>query len=589
MKNHIPNWDLSDLYSSVGDPKIGADMEGAFRAAHNFQKKYKGKVVKLRSARELLKITKEYEKIIQEAELPAVYAEIVFTVKSGDEKIGALVQKTRTGLINVNKELTFFELEILKIPVDVLAKIIKDPQLKNYAHFFKKLLKERPHRLSEAEEKILSDTLLTGELAFTRLFDNILGTKKYQIDGKTLSEAEILGLLYSAYDRNTRKKAALTFTKGLEESLSTLTFIFNILSQDKEIRDKYRRFPDPEAARHLDNEISQKAVDALASTATRNYKLVGDFYRFKKEVLGYQNLYDYDRYAPTAESKTIIPFKQAKEIILKAFHKFSSEYAALAQEFFDKKWIDAKPKKGKIGGAYCNYVAPNLHPYIFINYTGTVRDVLTLAHELGHGVQAMLARRQTRLNFDWPLTVAETASIFSEMIVFDYLRKEVKNEKDLFSLYMGEIESIFATVFRQVSMHLFEKDFHRIRKEQGELSAKDISNIWLKRQKEMFGNSVELTKEYGIWWGYVSHFVFAPFYVYAYAFGELLTLSLYAKYKKNGPIFLKKFTAMLAAGGSKSPQELMSPLGINLDDPNFWQEGIELIEELIKEAKFLHK
>lgn len=585
MKNNVPCWDLSDLYSSIKDPQIKSDLKGTVKAAQKFQIKYKGKISQVDSAKKLLAITKEYEQIIQQSEKPLVYAELSFSVKSNDENVGALVQKTRTEYMKVKKELTFFELEFLWIPSKVLSKLCKSPSLKSYRHFYEKLLKEKPHRLSEAEEKILNDTLLTGELAFTRLFDNILGSKKYKLGRKTLNESETIALLYSSSSRKVREKAASAFTKGLKESLPNLSYIFNVLSHDKQIRDGYKKFSSPETPRHLENEITQEIVDVLSKTVVKNYHLVKDFYRFKKKALGLKKLYDYDRYAPVAKSKMKIPFDEAKKIILRAFDSFSAEYAACAKEFFDNNWIDAKLAKGKRGGAYCSYVAPDLHPYIFLNYSGSTKDVLTLAHELGHGVQAMLSRRQTRLNFDWPLTIAETASTFSELIVFDFLKREIKDQKELFSLYTEKIESIFATVFRQISMYNFEKDFHRLSREKGELTVKEINSLWIKRQKEMFGGSVELTSEYSVWWSYIPHFIHTPFYVYAYAFGELLTLSLYARYKKNNATFLKKYLEMLSLGGSKSPQKLMNPLEVDLNDPDFWQEGINIISDMVEEAK----
>jgi oligoendopeptidase F len=366
-----------------------------------------------------------------------------------------------------------------------------------------------------------------------------------------------------------------------------LTYITNILLEDKGIDDRLRRFPTPEAGRHLGNEIDQQTVDTMAEVVVQNYGLVQEFYGFKKQVLGLRRLYDYDRYAPVTRSHVKFSFDQAREMILTAFRAFSPVVGDAAAEFFHRRWIDAPPRYGKTGGAFCHYVTPDVHPYVFMNYTGDARSVLTLAHELGHGVHAYLARRQTYLNFSWPLTIAETASVFGEMVVFENLKDALPSRQEKFALHFGKIEEIFATVFRQISLYRFEQDLHRDRRERGELPVEAINALWRRRQEEMFGRSVTLTPDYDIWWSYIPHFVHTPFYVYAYAFGELLTLSLYARYRREGRPFVDRYLEMLAAGGSKSPRELLEPMGVDLTRRDFWQGGMEIIRQMIKEVERL--
>ncbi len=327
----------------------------------------------------------------------------------------------------------------------------------------------------------------------------------------------------------------------------------------------------------------------MSDTVSGRYDIVQDFYRFKKNVLGLEKLYDYDRYAPVSSSKAVIPFLEAKEIVLNAYRRFSPEFAEIAQLFFDEGWIDADVRPNKRGGAFCMFVTTDVHPYVLVNYKGGLKDVMTLAHELGHAVHAYLAREQTYLNFDMPLTFAETASVFGEMLVFDDLRTRLTDKKELFALYMQKIEEIFATVFRQNAMYQFEQDLHRSYREKGELKTEEINHFWLSRQRDMFGKSVEMTDDYGIWWSYISHFFHSPFYVYSYTFGELLTLSLFAQYKSNGEVMVKQYFELLRSGGSKTPEGFLKPFGLSLESASFWQSGLTMIEQLVRDAKKLRK
>jgi oligoendopeptidase F len=471
----------------------------------------------------------------------------------------------------------------------VLAQAV---ELSRFRNFLLKLISSKPHRLSEREEQILQEKQMTGASAFTRLFDEEFAAKRYLLRGQVLTEAQILDKLHDP-NRKVRKEAAEGFTKGLKEESRRLTFIFNTILQDKSIDDRLAKFSSPEASRHLANQISQKAVDAMVGEVSRSTALVARYYKLKSRLLKVGKLFDYDRYAPVGrDSNTDISFDQARAIVTEASTKFSPVYADIVDQFFRKRWIHAAPTPGKISGAFCSFATADTHPFVLVNYSGTLKEVLTLAHELGHAVHAYLMREKGYINFGVPLTIAETASVFGEMLVFDHLRTEIKNPKQLLSLYCSKIEGVFATVFRQVSMHRFEQSAHAARRSHGELSAEQFSKLWRQHQEEMFEGAVTLTPGYNNWWSYIPHFLHTPFYVYAYAFGELLTVSLYSQYqdalhKGEESKFVARYLEMLSLGDSKSPAELVRPFGISLENAQFWRGGIKIIEGLLSELEEL--
>ncbi len=589
-KEAIPSWNLSDLYKNNTDPRITTTLQTQLQRAEIFAKNYRNKIITATS-QELLKIIKEYESILQEESKPVLYASLVFAADSKNQKNGAFFQKMQAETLKISQKLVFLELEIAHAKEEQINQWINDSQLKNYKHYLEKQKELRKHRLSEAEEKLLNEKTLTGCGAWQRLFNEVLSSKQFPYqEGKTkemLSETAALNLLYN-HDRKKRKAAADAFTEGLRQEAKILTLMANTLVQDKAIDDKYRNFSTPESYRHVNNEMTQEIVDLMSEVIIKNYTVVQEFYKFKKKVLKLEKLYDYDRYAPVVESKKHIPFEEAQTIVLNAYDQFSPIFAKTAEEFFKKGWIDADLRDGKKGGAFCTYVTPDLHPYVLVNYTGNIKEVLTIAHELGHGVNACLMRKQSYINFDHPLTMAETASIFGEMMVFDAV-KETLPPKEKFALYMQKIEEIFASVFRQTAMYKFEQDFHAKQKEHGEQTTEEINKLWRNRQVQMFGKAVELSPGYDYWWMYISHFWEAPFYVYAYACAELLVLSLYAQYKKEGKPFVPKYIKLLETGGSASPQDALKPLSIDLTKREFWEGGINLIKEMIKEAERLYK
>ncbi len=589
----LPSWDLSAYFNNKDDPRILSTLTDTKKRAEEFTHRWRGVLTTVSLPTEILFALQEYEAIFQEGIKPLHFAQLLQSVNSADADHGALFQKTQTAYTELYNQLIFFELELLALSDNALQKLAGAQELSNYRHFLLILLKTKPHRLPEREEQMLTDFSLTGKSAFTRLFDEELSQKKFSVSigekKEEWPEEKVLNLLQNP-NRDIRKAGADALTKGLKEDLRRLTYIFNVLGEDKRIRDRYQKFETPEASRHLANEVAQEAVTTMSEAVSKRTSLVADYYNLKREVLGLDELYDYDRYAPVLETERVYTFEEAKEMTLAAYGKFSPVIRERAEEFFQKKWIDAETKHGKRGGAFCSYGTPDKHPVVFLNYLGNTKSVLTLAHELGHGVHGSLMRKQTFLNFDAPLTIAETASVFGEMLVFDSLRDGVSGKERL-ALLMGMIEEIFATVFRQHAMYKFERDFHAARRSEGELRPERISELWMARQMEMFGNSVTLTDNYRIWWSYIPHFLHTPFYVYAYTFGELLTLSFYDMYQKTADkaAFADRYVALLEAGGAKTPEELVESFGIDLSHKEFWEGGLRVAGEIVEEAKNLHK
>lgn len=589
-RNSLPTWDLSDLYTSESDPAIERDLKRARQQAQRFNDAYRGTLVKHQATPATLKkILHEYEAILMILSELQRYAFLEFSIASTEPIKGAFLDRINAQTRDISRWLTFFELELGRIPVTIFKTLANHAELTQYRKYLLKQLARRPHHLSEKEEQIFNDLSLTGGEAFARFFEQETAGRLYTLRRtgrkRELSLTEVLTMQKDA-DRAVRKEGAQALSTGLKTSLTTAVYIYNTLAADKAIRDRYHGFASPEHAQHIENETTQAEVDAMAKAVVDGYGICHDLYTFKRHVLGYKKLYEYDRYAPVTAATKKFSWAEAQDIVLSSFGSFSPQYASVAKLFFDKHWIHAEPQSGKQGGAYCCYVTPRRHPYILLNYAGTLDDVNTLAHELGHAVQAYLARQQSFLHFDWPLTVAETASVFGEMLVFDYL-KTILGTHDSFALVMAKLDSIAATVYRQVTMYRFEQDVHERRK-QGELLPEDFNRLWQQRMQEMFGDSLTLTDNHAVWWSYVPHVIRTPFYVYSYAFGELLTLALYEHYRQGDPDFPARYMALLAKGGSEFPQALLEPLGISLAKPDFWQRGIQLIAGLLAEAKELH-
>jgi len=582
-------WELSDLYSGPRDPALEADLVRALEAARAFEGRHRGGVAAL-SPEELAQAVDSLEQLNEPLARALSYASLWFAADTSDPQRGALLQRVQERASEIRNTVLFFELEWVALDDDRARKQLSDPALARRSHFLAALRRYRPHVLSEPEEKLLEQTANTGRRAFGRLFDEVMGSLRFHFEhaGKTaeLSEEEVLAKLHEP-DRELRRSAASALTNGLRLHARLLGFIFNTLVQDKAVQDRLRRFTSAMQDRHLANEIDPASVEALLLSCERRYPLVARYYRLKASLLGLPMLEDFDRYAPLPGESGTRSFAEARRIVLDAYRDFAPELGRIASDFFERRWIDAELRPGKRGGAFCASTLPSLHPYVLLNYTGNLRDVMTLAHELGHGVHQSLARGQGLFEQDAPLTTAETASVFGEMLVFRRLMGEESNPRVRLALLCGKLEDAFATVFRQVVMTRFEESLHAARRSEGELEIPRVNELWLKANRPMFGDSVQLSEGYGYWWLYIPHFVHSPFYCYAYAFGELLVLALLRRCDEEGAAFVPRYLALLAAGGSDTPPRLLGKLGLDITDPGFWDGGLALLEGLVTEAETL--
>ncbi len=585
-------WDLSALFSGLDDPKIELTWQEANERAEAFSSRFRGQINSPQlTAQTLNQAIKEIEAIYNEVAKPMGYGGLLFSTDSGDPAIGAFMQKQRERGTELSVKTMFFELELLAAPQGVIDSILSDELLKNYRHYVHSARMYSAHRLSEPEEIVLEETANTGSRAWVRLFEELTANHVFKLHkpGSDVvidaTQQEVLTLIRDA-DRATRQAAADSLSEGLKDIERVLVFNYNNLLQDKAVEDRLRKFEYPEQSRHLANELERENVDLVMRLCRGNYSLVERFYKVKQQILGLPELTHIDRYAPLFDSEEKVDWDRAKHIVLESFGTFSPILESRAREFFDQNWIDAEPRKGKQGGAFCSYNTPDTHPVVFQTYLNQMDDVMTLAHELGHGVHASLSRAQSYLNFHGTLPLAELASTFGEMLVFEKL-VSTASPKDKLALYADKIEGIFATVFRQSAMFSFERRCHLARRSQGELTSEQFGEMWQEEMQAMFGTSVNIGDQHRTWWSYVGHFIFAPFYVYAYSFGELLVLSLYQMAKAEGPTFADKYVSLLTLGGSLSPQELMATVGVDLGSEQFWQAGFEAMEKLVTEFERL--
>lgn len=583
-------WNLSALFDSIDDPKVDLAWEAIESRVEKFNEEYRGKVAML-SPLHLAEGLAEYEAILVELTKPITFAHLLYSCDSATPEVGAFLAEQMERMSATNVRLLFFDLEIQEIASDRADVLIQDPALDAYRHHLLTVRRYCDHKLSEPEEVILEETANTGCRAWVRMYEELLATHTFRVykpkeDGPSeMTEPEVLALLRDP-DREIRVAAANALTVGLEELERAFVFTYNTLLQDKKVGDRLRKHPYAEHSRHLANELEKETVDLVVSMCAENYGLVSRFYHRKRELLGLPELTHVDRYAPLHESAEKKEWSEGKEIVLDSFGSMSPTLRNRAAEFFDAGWIDAEPRKGKQGGAFCNYNTPDTHPVVFMNYQNKLDDVMTLAHELGHGVHASLSRDQSYLNYQGTLPLAELASTFGEMLVFERIVKEA-TPQDQLALYAEKVEGVFATVFRQAALYHFEVRAHTARREEGELSADRYGEIWQEELTRMFGDSVVMGEQHRKWWMMIGHFFFAPFYVYAYSFGELLALSLYAKAKNEGGEFVERYIEMLRRGGSQSPQELMDYVGVDLNSREFWQGGFDAIERLVAEFERL--
>ncbi|MEX0647592.1 MAG: M3 family oligoendopeptidase [Balneolaceae bacterium] len=579
------NWDLSDLYNSPDDPALKSDKNQLLEEAGQFSEKYRSQIAELTPA-QYADALNTYEQLIQKAHKIGSYAHLIWSTNTEDPALGKLLQESNELGSELSQKLVFFDVEWLKVPEEKAREIIESEELKKWKHYLEISRLYKDHILSEDAEKVMSAKSVTGRAAWNRYFDETLGAARFELDGEELTEQQVLSKLH-APDRDLRKRAHHSLTKTFREHSRSLTFVFNTILADKFTNDKLRKYDSWITSRNLSNQTDNETVDALIQSVTGHYHLVQRYYRLKKRLLGIDELFDYDRYAPIAKTTQKITWNEAKEMVLEAYGDFHPEMEKITSEFFDRNWIDAAIKPGKRGGAYSASTVTTVHPYVFMNFDGQLRDVQTLAHELGHGVHQYLSRKQGELQASTPLTTAETASVFGEMLVFNKLMSRLDDPKEKLALLISKIDDTIATVFRQVSMNRFENRIHTTRREQGELTTEQFSKFWFETQKELYGDSITLTDEYRLWWCYIPHFLHTPGYVYAYSFGELLVLALYDAYKSQTNGFSDRYLKLLEAGGSDWPHNLIAKMGIDIKDPGFWDRGLKLFESMVEEAEEL--
>lgn len=576
-------WDLSDLFSSYDDPRIEVTLSDCRARAENFSGRFRGKIKDL-APEEFLEGLKELEEIEEALSRVGSYASLLYASDSLRPEYQDLEQKVEQRVTEIRNLLLFFELEWLELDDPVAERSMRDPALKAYSHYLKNLRRFRPHRLSEPEEKIVNEKDNTGRNAFGRLFSEITSGLTFPLEreGKKeeLTLSEILALFHEP-DRELRQRAMETLYQELSRHGQVMTFVYDTLVQDHLTMDRLRRYPNPMMERHLSNEIDAEAVRTMMEVTEAHYGVAHEYFALKARLLKLPRLALYDQYAPVGSEIKPFAFSQGQQVILEAFEAFSPIFREIAGEFFAKNWIDAEIRKGKRGGAFCVSPSPKLHPYILCNYADNLRDVMTVAHELGHGLHSSLSRKQNFFNFDTPLTTAETASVFGEMLVFDYLVERQTDPQVQISLMAGKIEDAFATVYRQNVLTRFEEAVFSKRRA-ARLTPGIIGTVWVDANKRYYGDAVEMPGNYRWGWSYIGHFIHSRFYCYSYVFGQLLVLALYRMYREEGKSFVPKYLALLEAGGSDSPEALLKPLGVDIHDPKFWQKGFDEIRRLVK-------
>ncbi|HVL64891.1 MAG TPA: M3 family oligoendopeptidase [Actinomycetota bacterium] len=536
------------------------------------------------SGADLERVMRELEALSDLVGRAQSYAHLRFATDTADEARGALVQKVGERATEIHTRLIFFDLEWAALDDEAAERLLAHEGLEFCRHYLRSQRRYRDHLLTEPEERILSEKRITGASAWERLFEEHTSAIKVRLDGEEVNLEAALSRLQHP-DREVRREAAVAVTEGLQPGLRTRAFIFNTLLQDKAVNDRLRRYPHWLASRNLANEATDESVAALVEAVTSRYDIPQRWYALKAQLLGVDRLADYDRMAPVTSDNAEVPWEDATRIVLDGYRSFSGELAALCERFFAERWIDAPLRPGKRNGAFCSYTVPSHHPYVMLNYTARRRDVLTLAHELGHGVHAALARPRGIFHQSTPLTLAETASVFGETVVFGRLLDMADTAESRLSLLAEHVEGAIATVFRQVAMNRFEDAVHNERRTAGELPVERFNELWDETQSRMLGDPVEITPGYRTWWSYIPHFIGTPGYVYAYAYGQLLALSVYRRYEERGESFVPRYLEMLSAGGSMPPEQLGKVVDCDLTDPGFWSGGIAIIEEQLKGAE----
>lgn len=580
----LPEWNLADLYAGVDSDKLKADLAAVEKDAAAFEERYKGKLATL-SGKDLGAAIGAYEKISEILSRLSSYAQLLHAGNMSDATIGQFYQTLQERVTDISSRTLFFALEINRIDDATLAKQLKDKAAAHYHPWLRDVRAFRPHQLGDDLEKLLHEKSVAGRNAWVRLFDETMAGLRFDIDGRKMTSTEVLHLM-SHKDRDTRRKSAKSFGQGLSDNARTFALITNTLIKDKEIEDRWRGYARPVSSRNLGNFVEDEVVDALVAAVRASYAdLSHRYYAIKAKWLKLEKLEYWDRNAPLPEDDDReIGWAEARDTVLEAYGAFSTDLATVGKRFFDNAWIDAPARAGKAGGAFAHPTVPSAHPYLLLNYQGKSRDVMTLAHELGHGVHQILAGKQGHLMADTPLTLAETASVFGEMLTFRAILKKETDPKRRRVLLATKVEDMLNTVVRQIAFFEFESRLHDARRK-GELTSEQIGEIWMGVQGESLGPAIRFDPEYQHYWAYIPHFVHSPFYVYAYAFGDCLVNSLYAVYQDAHPRFVEKYLAMLAAGGTLRHKELLAPFGLDASDPKFWQRGLGVIKGFIDEIE----
>jgi oligoendopeptidase F len=579
-------WDLEHLVDGEGPAGVDRLLDDASARAEDFASRHAGRVAEL-DGPGLAAAMAELAEIYDRAGRAGNYAALRFSEDTTDPANGALLQRAQEKSTELETRLLFFDLEWAALDDARADELLTADGLDDYRHHLRTMRRYRPHLLSEPEEKVLTEKNVTGASAWGRLFSELMSSIEVDLpDEQEPVQLEVALSRLMSPDRDVRRTAQQAVTEALAPGLRTRGFIFNTLLHDKAVDDRLRAYPSWISSRNLSNEASDESVEALVAAVQANNDIPRRWYEVKAGLLGIDRLADYDRMAPvTTGDEETYGWDEARDMVLDAYDSFAPELGDLSRQFFDERWIDAPVRPGKRGGAFCAYTVPSVHPYVLLNWTARRRDVLTLAHELGHGLHAAMARPRGPFEQHTPLTLAETASVFGETIVFGRLLERATTPESRLGLLAESLEGSIATVFRQVAMNRFEDSVHVARRAEGELAVDRIGELWVASQHDLLGDAVEVTENYTSWWSYIPHFIGSPGYVYAYAYGQLLALSVYARYLEEGESFVPRYLAMLAAGGSKSPEELGELVGIDLADPGFWDRGLQLVRAQLEEAE----
>ena len=584
----MPEWNLADLYPAPDAPEVAADIEQCRAKANALQQTYQGKLADVaQDGAQLTQAIEDYESISELMSKLGTFAGLYYAGDQSDPNRAKFYGDTIEVLTQIGRELIFVELELNQIDTAVLQRACDVAALKRYEPWLDDLRKEKPFQLEEKLEQLFTDKSQTSAGAWNRLYSDTVSAMRFDVEGEDepLSLEPTLNLLTEA-DEARRKAGAEALAKTFEDNVRVFALITNTLAKDKEVYDQWHGFKDVADSRHLANRVEGPVVDALVDAVTEKYPSISHrYYKMKAKWLGKDKLMHWDRNAPLPEKpERVIAWPQAREIVLGAYGGFSPDMARIAQDFFDKRWIDAPTRPGKAPGAFSHPAVPSVHPYVLLNYLGKSRDVMTLAHELGHGVHQVLAAKQGMLLAQTPLTLAETASVFGEMLTFKALLKETHDPKERKALIAGKVEDMINTVVRQIAFYKFERKIHLGRRD-GELTTEKINELWMSVQAESLGEGIEFGPGYEVYWTYVGHFIRSPFYVYAYAFGDCLVNSLFALYEDAHPDFVNKYFDLLSAGGSKHHSELLAPFGLDASQPSFWHKGLSVIEGMIDDLE----